>query len=492
MRFAFVILSSLFAFFPIDAGGQAPMSPAMVQKWANTMFYDGINVDLLPEFEDSYGVVFRDLNNDNLADIYIVRFRNLNRLFINRGPDKPFEDFTIKSGLGGNLMASKKRNLELGASAADCDNNGWPDVLITGWRISTLFFNHRRGAEYEPLDLNKLFQGPVDANAGVWADINTDGNLDLFLTDEYFYNRLLINQGFGNLKSAEDIYNLDLPPGNSQGAAFGDVDGDGFPDLYVCNWFGPDVFYRNIGGKVFKPVELSLPHLIDSLNSNGVSFGDIDNDGDLDLLVTDRNKKTCLYRNDTPPGDKRWQFTDITVESGIQNHYPAYGSIIADFNNDGFQDIFFTNIGPNQFYVNEGLGRFRLIFEEKAEIGPAIKNYSTGAAVADFDNDGDLDLFVANKDTISILYRNPLNNQNFIRFHLEGIKSNADAIGAKIWLYRERKGDTAILQAYREISGGGGYLSFSEPIVHFGVNPAFTYKAKFLFPSGEEIVLQNL
>jgi hypothetical protein len=461
------------------------------QLWAETMFRSKQTIEFLPEFDDSYGVVFRDLNKDRLADLYVVRFRNLNRLFINKGPDERFEDFTIQSGLGGNLMPRKRYNLELGTSAVDFDNNGWPDILIAGWRVLT-FFKHQGHLEFISEDLNEVFDGPVDANAGVWADINLDGNLDLFITDEHFYNRLLINLGYGRLESAEDLYDLDLYPATSQGAAFADIDNDGYPDLYVCNWFAPDIFYKNIKGEKYEPIELNLPHLKDSLNSNGICFGDIDNDADLDMVVTDRNGKSCLYRNDTSPKDSRWRFTDITKKAGIKNNWPSYGSVIADLNNDGFQDIFFTNIGPNQFYLNNSDTNFSLIFQEELSPFSKNQNYSTGTAVADLDDDGDLDLFVANKDTNSILYLNPLNNKDFIRIHLEGITSNRDAIGTKIWLHRLVDDESFVLKAFREISGGSGYLSFGEPIAHFGVQASNLYQANIRFPSGIEKVLTEL
>jgi hypothetical protein len=89
------------------------------------MFTSGASHGLIPDFDDSYGVVFRDLNNDLKPDLYVVRFRNLNRLFINKGTHRPFEDWTIQSGLGGNLMVQGTKNLELGASSADFDYLTW-------------------------------------------------------------------------------------------------------------------------------------------------------------------------------------------------------------------------------------------------------------------------------------------------------------------------------------------------------------------------------
>ena len=460
--------------------------------WVEQMFASHRTTDLLPEFEDSYGVVFRDLNNDQLADLYVVRFRNLNRLFINQGSGKPFRDMTIESGLGGNLMPRGKQNLELGASAADFDNNGWPDVLIAGWGIASSLFYQSKDLQFEVRPLNSILRFPIDANAGIWSDVNKDGNLDLLLTDEHNFNHLLLNEGFGKFQVAQNNFGIDSSRATSQGAAFADVDGDGYPDLYICNWFAPDMLYKNMNGRRFQKVRLPMAHLTDSLKSNSATFGDVDNDGDLDLLVTDRDGNSRLYRNDIQPDDTLWHFSDITQESGLENTLPAYGGIIADLNNDGWQDIFFTNIGPNLLYLNEGPGQFYLAFREPFAFISMKKKYSTGSAVADFDNDGDLDLFVANKDTHSVFYKNPLNSNDYLRFSLRGVKSNWDAIGSKIWLYEEIREDSISLRGYREISGGSSYLSFSEPVAHFGVKSNTSYRALVEFPSGKRVLKKNL
>lgn len=462
------------------------------EDWVDKMFKINKTSKFIPEFDDSYGVVFRDLNNDQLADLYVVRFRNLNRLFMNQGPGRSFEDFTIESELGGNLMPREKQNLELGASAVDADNNGWPDILITGWGVTSSLFFQTKDLQFKAKAIKNFFSSSLDANAGIWADINKDGNLDLFITDEHNNNRLLINHGFGKFNANKNTFGIDSTNATSQGATFGDVDKDGYPDLYICNWFVEDKFYKNIEGKYFKQIQLPIAHLTEPLNSNSASFGDIDNDGDLDLLVADRDGNSRLYRNDFISGDTLWHFSDITPESGIINSYPAYGTIIADLNNDGWQDIFFTNIGPNLFYLNKGSGKFDLVFKEPFPFISMKKKYSTGLATADYDNDGDLDLFIANKDTNSVFYINPLNNRNFIRFHLRGVNSNWDAIGSKIWLYEQISTDSLIMRGYREISGGAGYLSFSEPTVHFGITSDNPYQMVVEFPSGKRIVKKNL
>ncbi len=464
------------------------------QMWVQSMFADipASGKNLLPDLDDAYGVVFRDINKDNQPDIYVVRFRDLNRLFINQGKDRPFIDRTIESGLGGNLASRGQKNLELGASAVDFDNDGIQDILIAGWDHTTRLFNGEGNNHYSDITGKTGLDLPSSGNAGIWADIDLDGDLDLFITDEHRENHLYIQIKPGRFEERAREYGIDAEQ-ISQGAAFGDLDNDGYPDLYVCNWFAPDLIYRNLGGIVFQRIKLPLPHLTDPLRSNGVWFGDIDNDADLDILVTDRQRTSRLYRNDIVPGSGTWKFSDITEQSGLLNNYPSYSGLMADFNNDGWQDIFFTNIGPNQLFLNQGGKKFVSVYLQNIPNGSRLLHYSTGAAVADYDNDGDLDLFISNKDTASTFYINPLKGGKFIRFRVIGGKSNRDGIGTKIRLYHQFADDSALeLAGYRELSAGQGYLSVSENIAHFGIEPQGSYRAEVRFPSGKEVVLNNL
>ncbi|HQU71599.1 MAG: VCBS repeat-containing protein [Calditrichaeota bacterium] len=460
--------------------------------WIREMFLSE-RESLIPEFLDAYGVAFRDIDHSGLPDIYAVRFRDLNRLFLNQGAGVPMLDYTIASGLGGNLMSHLGPSLELGASAVDADNDGNTDILIVGWAYTTQLFHQESQLRFSSsADLIKPVH-PADANAGVWADVDLDGDLDLFITDEHYPNRLYINNGAGHFEEKGAEWGVD-ELANSQGATFGDLDGDGYPDLYVCTWFEADRLYRNNRGRGFVRINLPLHHLQNPLRSNGVTMADFDNDGDQDLLVTDRDLETRLYRNDRSEFDDTWRFQDVNVMCALHNPYPAYGSIIADLNNDGFQDIFFTNIGPNRLFLGSDSGRFHLAYQQQIDRTSRIKHYSTGAAVADADGDGDLDLLVANKDTSSVLFINPLENEKsrFLRFALEGVRSNRDAIGARLYLYEGSSPDSGRLAASREISGGSGYLSLNEPIAHFGINGAGPWSARIVFPSGVTRDLENL
>jgi signal transduction histidine kinase len=377
----------------------------------------------------------------------------------------------------------------------DYNNDGSQDVLIVGWGVTTSLFSQNDRLRFDESTGYAGITPPSGGNGGIWSDIDSDGDLDLFLTDEHMRNILYLQTKQGRFTDVSDAFQLESIA-TSQGAAFGDLDRDGYPDLYVCNWFAEDELYRNINGKYFERIQLPLAHLSEEITSNGVSFGDVDNDADLDILVTDRDGSSKLYMNEIDPADSVWIFRDGTAAIGLLNTYPSYSGLIADLNNDGFQDILFTNIGPNQLFLNKSGTRFDLAFQENVVVsnGGPMRNYSTGAAVADLENDGDIDIFIANKDTSSLLLINPLKNGHFIRFKLAGIQSNRDAIGTKLWLYAQgdNDGESRELLGYRELSGGGGYLSISESIVHFGLSAPLTCTATIVFPSGREIVMEQL
>jgi signal transduction histidine kinase len=447
---------------------------------------------LVPDIPDGYGVTFRDLSGDGRPDLYVVCFRTLNRLLINGGPGLPFSDRTIASRLGGDLMPHGIRNLELGATAVDVDNDNDADLVLTGWTGITRLFRNAGNCAFSDRTADMNLSTPMDANACAAVDADGDGWVDLFLTDEHGSNRLLLNRGDGTFRDATGASGL-ASDGNSQAAAFSDVDCDGRPDLYVCNWFKPDRLYRNLGNGRFRSMDLPLEVCRKSWNSNGVSFADVDNDGDFDLFVTRRDGDAWLYRNHTAVGDSNWMFEDVTGRSGLAGIRAAYGSVFADFDQDGGLDLYVAVMGSDACFLNGGDGAFRKVFEEPIPRIGGAGGYSTGAACADMDDDGDLDLFVANKDTFGILYVNPSDGRNFIKIGLRGVKSNRDAIGARIELYAAGGfSNRDSLIGVREIQGGSGYLSMSDPAVLFGTRAGRNLDMKVVFPSGRAVVKKNL
>ncbi len=430
----------------------------------------------LPELNDGYGVLFRDFDGDSYPDIYLVRFRNLNRFFLNDPQTHSFTDATINSGLGGNLYPGGLTNLELGVSMVDVDNDGATELMITGWNTTTDLLVRNR-----PMHFRSRFKGwnpeePLDGNANVWADVDRDGDLDLFITDEHHGNHLYIQNDGRQLIESAKVWNVTGGKSVSQGAAFGDLNGDGWPDLYVCNWFVTDSLYLNLQGAGFRAIALPVRHLQEALNSNSVTFADLNRDGRLDLIVCDRNGESAVYENESGPNGSFF-LTDQTEAWGLKNTIPAYGAIVGDLNRDGSPDVFFTDLGANRFYSGAKDGRFQLAWEETPKEG----HYSTGSALADVDRDGDLDLLIANKDTTCELRINPIRTGHWLKVELEGVRSNRDAIGTTVTLWDSTHTNRL---GFQERSSSSGYLSQSDPTLFFGLADRGPVWVQVKYPSG--------
>ncbi|MCB0292759.1 MAG: VCBS repeat-containing protein, partial [Calditrichaeota bacterium] len=230
-----------------------------------------------------------------------------------------------------------------------------------------------------------------------WGDYDNDGDPDLYVTNAGGENNFLYrNEGGGNFVriTSGDLVN---DGADSRSASWGDYDNDGDLDLFVSNG-GNNFLYRNDGGGNFI-LQNSGPIFDDADNSFGASWGDYDNDGDLDLFVANGSgQHNCLYRND----DWEHTFTKISEGDIVNDGGNSWGANWGDYDNDGFLDLFVGNAPNNLLYHNNGDGTFSRITD-----GPVVSGSNgNGAAWGDYDNDGDLDLFVANVGENNFLYRN--------------------------------------------------------------------------------------
>ena len=438
---------------------------------------------LIPDIEDGYGVAFRDFNGDGYPDIYLVCFRNLNRLLINNGGIIPFIDRTIYSGLGGDLMSRGKTNLELGCGAADFDNDGNADIFLAGWGKTSKLFRNTGLVSFEDATTRLNMHGITDANYGLWLDADNDGDIDLYITDEHRSNRLFLNDGNGFFREAIWTEAL-IDTAVSQGSCAADFDNDGDTDIYVANWFAPDYLLLNNGNALFTPATLPLPTLEQNFSSNSATAADLDNDGDMDLLVVTHEGRVFYYKNESHNG--RITFSHFKEPPFNLLEDSVYGALVEDFNNDGLLDCFFSVKGENRLYLGMGNGLFDAAYDTDERIA-----YSTGSAAADLDQDGDLDIFVANKDEICQVYLNPTNNHNSVYINPIGTKSNRDALGTKIYFYAGADTGGAFL-GMRYVQTQCSYLSSSEPLVHFGLGENKNVSAKIVFPSGKTHIRNNL
>ncbi len=444
----------------------------------------------IPNVQDAYGVAFRDINNDHLPDIYLIRYFGDNLLLVNSGAYRPFKDATAMANLSGNPrpkgvykaeIGETTYDLKFGTSIIDIENDGDGDVFIAGWGISTALYRNDGDLNFLNISNRLEIFPPVHANAVIPADIDNDGLIDILFTDEHYNNRLLKNLDDGYFTDISDQNGL-TENALSRGAAFCDLDNDGDQDLYIANWDAPDFLYVNDGKGIFNKVELKINSLTKPFKTNGVSIADLDNDQDFDIVLTRFDGPNIIYICENPDS---LYYTELELSS-ITN---SYGALISDFNNDGQQDIFFTNFGQNEIILSPLSTLTKTLIDSQAN----NRSQSTGAACADFDLDGDLDLFVANNNVPAVFYQNHTNNNSFIKIELHGIKTNYDAIGTRVSVYTAGHIDEPdYLVGVRDVTGGSGLYSLNEPILHFGLDTIKTVDAEIRFPSGKILYEYNL
>jgi hypothetical protein len=264
------------------------------------------------------------------------------------------------------------------------------------------------------------------------------------------------------------------------GVLFTDLDDDGWPDIYVANDSTPNLFFRNLRNGTFREqaLEAGLAVTTDGREQSGmgVDAGDYDGDGRLDIVKTNFSQDyTSLYHND---GDGL--FADMSSRTGLAatlGPYLGWGVGFVDLDNDGMLDLFISNghVYPdiartgtstyrqrNEIFQNVGRGRFVHATQEVG--GPLlVEKSSRGAAFGDFDNDGDIDVLVSVIDATPMLLRNDTSGGRWVTLALEGTKSNRSAIGAKVAIEAGTRRQVA------EVRSGGSYLSQNDLRVHFGI-----------------------
>ena len=450
---------------------------------------------------EEYGVAFGDIDSDGDDDIYSINTSDRNRLHLfngNRQIKNKSPAIFVDGAEHLNLLGptrSKEGEIihDMGVTFVDVDNDGDRDLYITSMYEKNILYENIENRTFRDIAVTAgVAGGIVRSQVGIWGDIDNDGAVDLFVTNEDTTNMLFLNNGFGRFKEITHQAGLASHRGGKS-ATFGDLDGDGDLDLVVTFFNLPNRVYRNEGihPKTGLPffrdmTDQWLPHQPDSLaKSTAACLADFDNDGDLDLYICNLVSTNRLYEN-----DGSGHFTDITEAAGLVDSCLTSSACFFDADNDGHLDLFLSNRGPNLFFKN--LGNKKFILDEKTfKLEPDC--YSNGVACGDPDNDGDLDLYVANNDAESIYYQNLLDNKNYLAIKLIGTKSNRDAIGAKAFLFEAgHLGEKEHLLGFREINGGYGYGCMNSTTIHFGAPVEKTYDLKIWFPSGIEITRTNL
>ena len=466
---------------------------------------------LFNEFLGSGGGFF-DYDNDGDLDIYFVNgaiqtdnpanHAQPNTLYRNNG-DGTFTDVTEEAGVGSTAYGT-------GATVADYDNDGDLDLYVTNFGEDQLYQNNGDGT-FTDVTTHTGVGNPNWGTSCAFADVDNDGHLDLYVANYAAYtpendirceergvhvycgphaypavhDTFYKNNGNGTFTDMSNLFrSSDLHPQHGLGVTFGDYDTDGDIDLYVANDQDPNFLFQNNGNGNFLEVALFSGVCYNDMGKEeagmGTDFGDYNNDGKLDLTVSNYQTETnTVYHNH----DGTF-FTDNTITSGIAevtHGYLGWGIRFFDYDNDGYQDIFVANghlmdnitvlekhvryPQRNLLFRNGGDGTFVNVTSEID--GLALEKVSRGAAVGDYDNDGDLDILVTNCNQRPDLLQNVVGNQNnWIQIQVVGQKSNRSGIGARIKIVTE----THI--QYREVQSGGSYLSFHDLRTHFGVGKA--------------------
>lgn len=413
----------------------------------------------------------------------------------------------------------------MGVAIGDFDNDGLPDIYVTGYGHNVLYRN-LGGCKFQDVTERAHVQGGGFSVGAAWADYDRDGYLDLFVsryvnvdihhlpqpgsngftyqgrqmdslegqTDILYHNR-----GDGTFEDTSVKAGVSNPDKRlGMGVVWCDYDNDNWPDLYVANDVGPNFLYHNKHDGTFEDVGLISGTALSadgrSMGNMAGDFADIDHDGNFDLLVTRFGyQPMSLYLNRQSEG-----FKDVTSDSGLGRdpYSPVrWGGGFADFDNDGWPDIFVANGNvtsladslPHELKYREPLQLFRNngghTFTDVSSLsglnrGPLQSR--RGTAFGDIGNNGNIDVVVYNAGGPPSLFLNETKNSNHrVLFHLVGTKSNKAAIGARVIV------STSSMEQMDEVRGGGSYLSCNDQRLHFGLgSDAVMKRIRIQWPSG--------
>jgi hypothetical protein len=478
------------------------------------------------------GLCWLDYNNDGLEDLFVVNGSTVedfksgkprpqrNYLYRNDGHGK-FTDVTVKAGVTG-------RGWGQGCAAADINNDGFTDLLVTNFGANELFKNNGDSTFTEIGQKAGISGGNTWHTGAAFADYDNDGWVDLFVAGYVEFDvdaaknyRPLCNyrsmptfcgpRGFrgaphalyhnnhdgtftevteaAGVANKESYYGL--------GVLFQDLDGDGRPDILVANDACFNYFYHNEGNGKFKEDALSkgIACCRDGTEqaNMGLAVGDYDNDGKPDVFITTySDDHYTLYRNQ---GDV---FNDLTRETGLYyatHPFMGWGTMFIDYDNDGFRDLFAANghLFPQVDSYFKGATSYKqrllILHNEQGQkfrdagdetgLSDLEKHVARGAAAADFDNDGNVDIAVSNLDDTPTLIRNTSNTGNhWLRVRTVGKRSNRGGIGARIEV---TAGD---LKEVDWVHTGGSFQSQNDMRVHFGLRANQKADVKVFWPSG--------
>ena len=478
-----------------------------------------------------------DYNQDGLPDLYLVngaatrvyapRHPLRSALYGNNG-DGTFTDVTLKAGVGAEGLFG------MGVAVGDYDNDGFPDLLVLGYGRCILYHNNGDGTFTDVTSRAGVQNAGRWASSAAWFDFDNDGKLDLVIAnyvdwspERNFYcgdtgpgmrsychpddfhgepPSLYRNNGDGTFTDVSKSSGVGLKGGNGLGVVTFDYDNDGWQDIFIANDHMPNFLFHNNRDGTFREVGYVAGVAVSADGQfeagMGTDAADTTGSGRLDLIVGHLDMQLArVYQN---MGDQT--FEDATLRSKLSYstyHMSTFGTRFMDYDNDGWSDLFMANghvldnieryhsdtkyAEPKMMFRNTGHGVFENVSND---LGPdfQLPRVSRGAAIGDFDNDGDLDILVNNLGGAPQLLRNDGGNANhWLEILLIGTKSNRDGVGARV------KVSAGNLVLYDQRKGGMSYQSAQDPRLHFGLGQNSSIDSiEIAWPSGMNTKLSNI
>jgi hypothetical protein len=458
-------------------------SKESVGRFKDVAQISGLNLSSL-----AGGVIVEDFDNDGLLDVVISSMDPCDPLhFFHNNGDGTFTDRTAQAGLSGQLGG-------LNIIQGDYNNDGCMDILVLrgGWEYPmrrSLLRNNCDGTFTDVTKASGLAEPATATQSAVWADIDNDGYLDLFVANERGPNQLFHNKGDGTFEDISHSAGIDQSV-FTKGVVAADYDNDGFVDFYVSNFSGGNFLYHNNHDRTFTEVARSAG-VQEPRGSFATWFFDYDNDGWPDLFVTSyyqsdnevartylgmpHNAETLkLYKN-----MRNGKFQDVTADVGLDKVFMPMGANFGDIDNDGFLDIYLGNGDPSygslipHVLLRNHEGKYFVDVTASSGTGELHKGH--GIAFADVDRRGYEDILAEVGGAVPgdrhgfRLFENPGNGNDWINVHLRGVKTNRAAIGAQIKLTVENR-NSRPRTIWRTV-GSGGSFGANPMEQHIGLGP---------------------
>ena len=474
------------------------VSPLTAQLYSDVTEEVGLSHITYDPNQMSGGVSIIDFNNDGFEDIYLTGGRYTDHFFLNKG-DGTFIDATIDTGADSMIDF-----YTVGVVAGDLDNDGFTDLFITTQQGQpNICLRNINGQYFEQVSAEAGFFGTKWSTSCTLGDVDLDGDLDLYVSnfvkfsgDPFFRN--IISEEPNHFIENKDTWTFGTSElefvGDVDGctlvSCFTDIDDDMDPDLYVVNDFGsiftPNEVYLNDplnGQMIERAEEYGMDVRMDGM---GIAIGDVDGNGYFDYYLS--NIGECPFFL----SDKGPEFTDGNIRYNVNDGLGfSWGTFFADLDNDSYLELFVAKGSISESHDPQ----YNRLYQYTPEVddfldvseqaGISDPHRGRGAAYADFNNDGLLDLVVnnvrikENNEGSALIYFNQESSPgSYIKLKLEGTVSNRSGIGALVQLF---SGDRMLK---REVTGGSSYLSNNSYIVHFGTGDLVIDSLVVKWPSG--------